>query len=637
MAWFCPQEKGFIDSRWALFNQAARDYVQMRKCIFEPQENSSARRFSVLLDEYQIDHLLLYDPDGERTTRILRHLLEDEQKWELVALEGSAALFGRRANVRSPWTSFDPRWAAYHPESKALTIGPRAPKPPEIWDAFYRTREARNPDRAEAALLILCYDKLHGKYTTDAIRRWRLVQASALVGAGGRGDISGALTEIPMRSGLSFFPADQSDRSGRMEASGSGPANELISTNRLLPDVSDALAKVFMSPQDRGPMEWLVLAVRAARRAISSDPDDGVAYFVLADAYLRLDRYLGEQGWFNALPEYAQLRHTQLVTALEQASVLRPDLDAPHALLAQIYASEGKLDCTLDHLRARLRIAEAEAKKRGAAAENAAERQRMLQAGVKSVEAQVRRAQEIYEANTRGHSDPSAVFARAEVALRQGLWRQALDMLEASNFQTFGKDGALLQLRLMLGVGRAFEIRDGLEPGQEAVLGFEDYHFLRAQATAACGDYTAADAELSQLSTALRQVEIGPKFSVPVRAAIAIRAAEVALALPAGADPIQLTTAGFWQHYYLRILPVARLAAQLRQEADLHVLRGMLRLEAGDIETARGEFRIALEIWGSEGQARAGSGMDFFARPIAQELLRRLEAQRQKSEARMQK
>src|SRR5262249_15041877 len=33
LAWFCPSEKGFLDSRWPLFDRVAEDFVRMRGCL----------------------------------------------------------------------------------------------------------------------------------------------------------------------------------------------------------------------------------------------------------------------------------------------------------------------------------------------------------------------------------------------------------------------------------------------------------------------------------------------------------------------------------------------------------------------------------------------------------------------------
>ncbi|HLW64164.1 MAG TPA: hypothetical protein VKS79_02515, partial [Gemmataceae bacterium] len=347
-------------------------------------------------------------------------------------------------------------------------------------------------------------------------------------------------------------------------------------------------------------------------------------YIALAQAYLLLDRQLDALGWLTALPELVALRRTQIVTALEFAATLRPELDEPHLLLAQIYYGEGQLDRALDHLRARLQIAEQEAKKNSSDAK-AGERERALQNDVKKLEADVHRAQQIYDANTKGQSDPSRVFARAQLAARHGLSQQALDLLKESDVSVFGKEGAQMELELLLSAGRAFNAFALLDPEQETLLGFQEYHILRARAAAACGNYAAAESALTRLDAGLDRVEIGPGLFMPVRSAIALHAADALLTLPPGHDAVHLTTGAFWRNYYLGVLPVLQLAERLRKRAELHVVRGLLALEPGDVETARREFHAALAIWKDQDAAAAGSGLDFFPRPIAQEMLRRIE------------
>src|SRR5262249_40914639 len=146
LAWFCPQEKGYFDSRWPLFDGVAEDYVRMREGLLAPQSNSLNNEWNRRLLEQQIDHIVLYDPDGERMERAFRNLIQDEEHWQLVALEGSSALFIRSSSAGSP-KPFDPSWAAYHaePVSLAPLTAPRAPKAPGLLDALYRPRDFRNP------------------------------------------------------------------------------------------------------------------------------------------------------------------------------------------------------------------------------------------------------------------------------------------------------------------------------------------------------------------------------------------------------------------------------------------------------------------------------------------------------------
>jgi tetratricopeptide (TPR) repeat protein len=584
LAWFCPAEKGFLDSRWPLFDRVADDYVRMRRCLLQEAGPALSRELGPLLDRYQVDRILLHDPDLGRTSQAFRCLLVDKEEWDLLALEGGAALFGRGGRgVSSPVGNvFDWRQATFHPEPerRAPLKAPRPPQPPRWFTPFYRALDSRSPDRAEAALELLSFDVLADRLRAEQLRQL-LAQATGLVAAGPGSDPGAAMSALAVRL---FF-----GRPGR----------------------------------ERVPPEALLLAVRSARRAVADHPEDAGAFLLLGKAYFRLMRQTREQDWQIVLPELGLFRRAQALAALEQAALLRPDLDEAHALLVQLYSEEGQLDRTLDHLTARLRIAVTEANRRGPDADSADDRRRTLQANMETVEALVRRAEQIYDANTQGQTDPSGVLARARLAMRYGLTRRALEMLLQSRGAIFGKAGALLQLDLMLRAGRAFDVRAWLEPEHESVLGFVPYHSLQAQAAAACGDYEAADTELDRLGEQLCQVQIAPEQFVPVRSAVALRAADALLAHPdVETGPAGLACAAFWEFDQVR--PVGGLAGLLRQHADFRVLRGVLALESGAVETARTHCRAALELWGDDRRAVAGEGIDFPGRPIAQDLLRDL-------------
>jgi tetratricopeptide (TPR) repeat protein len=388
-------------------------------------------------------------------------------------------------------------------------------------------------------------------------------------------------------------------------------------------DLQSSMAAGFLASHDRGPPEALLLAVRAARRALSANPDDAGAFLLLGEAYLRLASQTREQSWQALVPALASIRQTQALTALERAALRAPDLDQAHALLARLYYEQGQMDRSLDHLQARLQIAGHEAARRGPAAAAAAERQTALQADRDALEEIVRRSQNVYAVNSEGLTDPTKVLDRARLASRHGLSRKALEMLLESHPAIFGASGAQLQLALMLQAGRAFEVRAWLEPDHADVLGYSTYHWLRLEAAAACGDYAAADAELDALSEEARQVRVSADLLVPVRSAVALRVAGAVLDRPVfGTGPPGLAGALFQQFEALR--PLGEPAGLLRQEADFRVLRGLVALESGAVEAAREHFRAALHVWGGPGRTATGAGLDFPTRTIAQEALRRL-------------
>jgi hypothetical protein len=247
-----------------------------------------------------------------------------------------------------------------------------------------------------------------------------------------------------------------------------------------------------------------------------------------------------------------------------------------------------------------------------------------LEADADTLRELVDRSLKIYETTAAELTDPSKVYERARLAYRHGLAGKALQMLLGSHPAIFGKDGARLQLDLMLELGRAYEVRDWLEPEHESVLGFSSYHWLRAQGAAACGDYAGVEEELDLLSQEWQKVRVSATQLLPVRTAVALRVAQAVLVRPdLRAGPPGLASAAFLQFDALRRL--GDLAGLLRKEADILVLRGVLALECGDVETARRHCRAALAVWGDEERAATSAGLDFAARPIAQQVLDLLE------------
>ncbi len=571
LAWFCPAEKGFVDSRWPLFSHASADFARMRGILLQGAATRENELLS-LLDAYHLDRILLYDPDRERSASAYRRLFLDEDHWQLAAIEGGAALFLRRAGAQTSPLIYYARRLAYFPtDERSASSSEHPPVAPNWLDAFRLQGDDRSADREEAALHLLSFDL----QTEVAARRWLLTQATGLIG-----------------SGIGHNPAE------------AGAALTLRLDFGLPPT----------------PRESLILGVRAARRALSLHPDDGQAFLLLGEAYLRLGRHTRESMWQLRLPRLAAIRQVQTLTALEQAVLLRPDLDNGHALLAQLYYESEQWDRVLDHLQARLRLADRATQRGGDGAASAAGQRSALRADVAQMEELVEKARKTYQANSAEISDPSKAFLRAKLAERHRLTRQALELLLASYPAIFGAAGVEKQLDLMLKAGRAYEVRAWLSPEDERSIGFSSFHWIEAQAAAACGDYAAADAEMKKLSEVFRLVPFMPEKAAPVRSSIALRVGGAFLAhlLPtegiAGcATALEIQSEAF--------RPLQPLADLLRQEADWHVLRGLLALEWGEVETARGHFQTALDSWNSEEEAAAGGGVEFAARPIAQSVL----------------
>ncbi len=252
---------------------------------------------------------------------------------------------------------------------------------------------------------------------------------------------------------------------------------------------------------DDGPPSLLLLAVRAARRAVRENPDDANAYQLLGEAYLHLIRNTRERTWNRDLPSLAHIRQIQTAVALHQALLLQPDLIQGHVDLYGLYRDMGLLDLALHHLGHVHRLSLSRSRFAGDTPEAQAERLRQVNQAVETLDKEVRRHLDTYE--TQAAHRP--VLDQAILALELGLAGKALDILLASDVAVFGKRGTEMELDLLLTVGRIHDARAWMLPIQETDLGGNVYHRLRVLLAAASGDYEACDEELSQIAAPLDQ------------------------------------------------------------------------------------------------------------------------------------
>src|SRR5262249_38043992 len=151
-----------------------------------------------------------------------------------------------------------------------------------------------------------------------------------------------------------------------------------------------------------------------------------------------------------------------------------------------------------------------------------------------------------------------------------------------SDVAAFGRQGMGLELELLLRTGRARDVREWTGAEQKAALGSRGYHWLRAQALAAAGDYALAEEELSRLVSERRDRErFGPRQGMAVLISQAVLAEQPGLvSLP------DLVRRGMIRGQFRRL--VANAARAMKEEADADVLRGLLLLEEGRVDEVDG-------------------------------------------------
>src|SRR5262249_57754089 len=127
------------------------------------------------------------------------------------------------------------------------------------------------------------------------------------------------------------------------------------------------------------------------------------------------------------------------------------------------------------------------------------------------------------------------------------------------------------------GAGGAKDVWEWAQPERKGALGLLNYHWLRAQALAALGDYALAEEELLPLTSAGRGQEVpGP------REGMALGVGQAILDQCPGPGSLPHLLGRDLARVQFRGL-VANLARDLRREADANALRGLLALQQGEV------------------------------------------------------
>jgi hypothetical protein len=346
--------------------------------------------------------------------------------------------------------------------------------------------------------------------------------------------------------------------------------------------------------------------VRAARRALHADPDDPLTQLRLGRAYERFHRQTVERRAAATFPLLEQLRKVQALVALQRAVRLQPDLLSGHELLASLYQEAQGFDLALPHVQAQLRLSRTAGPRPNESAEQFRNRIEQLADHERKLGTHVRETLNLVDTQ----SFKLDVYARADLAQRSGLPGHALDQLKRSEYANFGREGAILELHLLLHAGYTKEVRSWFDPDWEPALGTFNYRWLQTVLAATDGDYDEADDQLKRLI--VPTVDL-PELGTPrVRpgSAIALLFGQQMLN-GASSDPrqpvMQAVTGAPGQspkHQALFIQRLQSIAVMPRQEADLQTLRGLLALETGAIEPAQRAFHAALDAWnGDDGSA----------------------------------
>ena len=566
-AWYAPADPRLVDPGLAEHLVTAED--------------PSAR-----LREAGVSRVVVWAADRGLPERVLARLLADPDQWPLLNAAGGVAVFG----WRDPAAAGDPyrgRAVDFERPGFRPTEAEAAPdaRPAERrWtEAFWKPAPGRSADRDEAALLLQQGEARRRGGPVRKLVAWEVTEAAGLVAGAAAWGWPQALPDAAARLALLRPPVDVGTADGQ-------PAPVAA--------VGLQFRRDFEVMRDDVPPAVLYAAVRAARRAVAADPNDAAAHVTLGEAYLGLLVQTRERVWAARLPQLGRLREIQALTAFAKAAALNPDLPLAHRELGRLYQLPGFAcaDLALDHLRTyREQVG-----------------RRMPPEPRERLDQQIAQLTDLVDRQVRewqAETGRSSVGARAESASRRGLGGKALQTLLESDVSAFGDDGVRLQLDLWLRAGRAGEFLDKVDAELRPTLGPLNFHWLRAQAFVAVGEYGAADAELLELAV----LEGGSPDPAQVTKVVQQSLGQAVLNChPArGGLPGLMVRQLGWATFESELAQVSR---ALSHHADSVTLRGVVALEAGDTARARAAFESALAY--SDGRT---GGLDFAARPIARE------------------
>ncbi len=551
--WFGPDDPGLTDPKLAAELLAGRPAEAERRAA-------------------GITRIVVYHPALENSRPALNALLRDRYRWPLLYVGGDVAVFGWRDPNRSddPFTdrAID-LTQIWNPRLEA----DRAPVPLDgpplvistwretIRDAFTKPRVVPSRNREEAALLMLMADVSQQWIPQVNALSWDFELSAGLVGgAAGVGNPLLSTASTAFRFQYLAPPVPES---------GPSPLSQTIE-NQF--EYARASKDDFLTGA-------LSAAVRAGRRAVAEDPNDPRAHLALGEACLDLMWHSRERVWSADFKNLRDLRQAQAAAALRRAveASAKPSPKA-HQLLALMYRRMGYLDLGLEHLdeaRKAEKVAAPRAKP-GPDAERDHERLRD----------QVKQRRDRFDQESAG----LRVADQADLAGRLGLPGLALALLLKSDIAAFGAAGLKQQLDLMVRTGQARLVVEWTSPDQQDAVGLRSYHWLRAQAFAGLGDYNSADRELVEIGG-------GPDDVIPNTALLISSTATLVSKNVLGEAPHGSGLPDAVGRAFARAEAVNELRAiesQLRNLAEIGMLRGVLALEVGDGATARRQASAVL-------------------------------------------
>jgi hypothetical protein len=570
-AWSAPGVKCFFDTRWSLFPDEAARVPRARKGLATDVAEAWQKTFV----EHKVDYLALSNFVPNRDSEFVMQLWADETHWSHKYGDGRTIIFA--------WSGPDKKFSD---EFRAL-IGheafgevPEARRAPGVSPAWpqeeppllsqYLDGPKPLPLAAHEAGLWMRYHQLRGvSWQNPFLVTSRTAQ---LLEPAGLGSVSITLPSSLLA--MNYFPS-------KKVYFGQYPNGNL-----------------FLKARDFGPPGAPLLMVRAARRAVAENPEHPRVYRTLWEAYKVLkDRQ--EDFWTNyqsrtraeaRIDSRRLIRQIQIMTAVKTYLDLRPEDAEIHEVMARLFLQMEPtpfLDLALQHLQETARHFDqyrpdaSDPKKLEFFKLKKAE----LEKQVQSLDALVKKNRQEYEleaATKRG-------LEKFGLALDQnrGLALEAVEQLLKQKTDSLSPKEKLVRsvslTHFLLLMGRANELTKELADAGPELAQFQVFH------AAALGNYTALDRVLGDMEKRSSQ---GRQDALPQ--IVAFHAVFFPGPPQTLVDPMALVAGAYKYHNAV----LTTIMQNLRPEAELRTVRGIMALEQGDTAAARQHLEGALQVAG---------------------------------------